>query len=68
MPNIERRIQRAEESIAACNLPARPPILMASPVGGDDMDVMRHRTEVEQASRDGVFVIELVPLQARLSI
>ena len=62
---IARRIQRAEESIAACKPPARPSKLMAYPVGGD---VMRHHAEVQQACRDGFFVIELVPLQARLSI
>ena len=59
---IGRRIRAAEKTVAALASPTRPPKMMFYPVGGDDMDVKRHHSEVEQAVRDGFFVIRLVPL------
>jgi hypothetical protein len=59
---IARRIRAAEKTVAAIALPTRPPKMMFYPVGGDDQDVARHHAEVEQAVRDGFFVIRLVPL------
>jgi hypothetical protein len=62
---IERRIRAAEKAVTAFAPPARPPKMMFYPVGGDDADVKRHRAEVEQAERDGFFVIQLVPLSPK---
>jgi hypothetical protein len=59
---IARRIRAAEKTITALAPPTRQPKMMFFPVGGDTKDVARHRAEVEQAVRDGFFVIQLVPL------
>jgi hypothetical protein len=59
---IARRIRAAEKTVAAFQPPASQPKMMFFPVGGDTRDVARHRAEVEQAVRDGLFVIQLVPL------
>jgi hypothetical protein len=59
---IERRIRAVEKAVTAFAPPARPPKMMFYPVGGDDAEVERHHADVEQAVRDGFFVIRLVPL------
>ncbi len=59
---LERRIRAIEKTVAALEPPAHPPKMMFYPVGGDAADVARHQAEVEQAVRDGFFVIRLVPL------
>jgi hypothetical protein len=60
---IERRIRKAEEVVAARQPPARQPKIMFYPVDGAADDVARYHQEVEQAVNEGFFVIRIVPLQ-----
>ncbi|MBK7022326.1 MAG: hypothetical protein IPH41_01990 [Sulfuritalea sp.] len=60
---MERRIRKLEEA-AANRQPAKRQVkIMGFPVGGDADDEASFRAEVEQAVRDGFFVIKLMPLQ-----
>lgn len=61
---LARRIGAAEKTVAALLPPTRQPKMMFFPVGGDDMEVARHQAEVDQAVRDGFFVIRIVPLES----
>jgi hypothetical protein len=61
---IERRIRAAEKTVAVLQPSARQVKIMCSPPDdSDETEVARYRAEVEQAVRDGFFVIQLVPLQ-----
>lgn len=62
---LERRIRVIEKAFAMREPPARQPKLMFFPVGGDHMDVARYQDEVDQAIRDGFFVIQVVPLEPK---
>jgi hypothetical protein len=65
---LERRIRAIEKTFAALGPPARQVKIMGSPDGGDAAEVARHWAEVEQAVRDGFFVIRLVPLEPKGAI
>lgn len=60
---MERRIRKAEEAAVARQPAKRPVKIMSSPVDGDADDEDSFRAEVDQAVRDGFFVIKLMPLQ-----
>lgn len=62
---IERRIRAAERTVAVSQPPERQPKVMFFPVGGGDQDIARYQEEVEQAVRDGFFVIRIVPLEPK---
>jgi len=59
---LARRIRSAEKTVTALAPPTRPTKRMFYPVDGDEQDVERYHAEVEQAVREGFFVICLVPL------
>ena len=60
---ITARIRKAEEAVAARQPTHRPVKKMFYP--DDPADVERFRQEVEQAVREGFFVIRIVPLQPK---
>ena len=64
---IERRLRAIEKTVAERQPSARQPKMMFFPVGGGAEDVARHLAEVEQAVRDGFFVIRLVPLKPKVA-
>lgn len=59
---LDRRIRAAEKTVTALAPPNRPTKMMFYPIDGDEQDVERYHAEVEQAVREGFFVICLVPL------
>jgi hypothetical protein len=61
---IERRIRAAEKTVAATQPSARQVKIMCSPPDdSDETEVARFSAEVEQAVRDGFFVVKLVSLK-----
>lgn len=62
---IARRIKKVEEAAATRQPANRPPKILFSPVGGDAEAEARYHSEVEQAVRDGFFVIKIVSLQPK---
>jgi hypothetical protein len=60
---MERRILKAEEAAAARQQAKHLVKIMSCPDDGDADAVTCYRAEVEQAIRDGFFVINLVSLQ-----
>lgn len=65
---FERRLRAIEKAVAVRQPPERQPKLMFFPVGGGDTEVARHLADVEQAARDGFFVIKIVPLEPKGAI
>lgn len=61
---MERRIRKAEEVVATRQPANRKVKIMCSP-DGDVAEEARFHAEVEEAVRDGFFVIRLVSLQPK---
>lgn len=61
---IARRIRAVEKAVAVLQPAMRQVKIMGSPPDdSDETEVARFRAEVEQAVRDGFFVIRLVSLK-----
>lgn len=60
---MERRIRKAEKTVATMKPANRQVKIMFPPDNGDAADEARYQAEYDQAIRDGCFVIRIVPLQ-----
>ena len=62
---IERRIRKAEAAAAVIHPATRLTKRICCPSDGTEEDMARYHAEVDEAVRDGFFVIRLVPLEPK---